>query len=150
MNFVDYHGAPAHIRAMLHDKGHKFERSYFYRMMNSYMTPLDEPDRDIEEGEDGNYAIDDWLQQHHFYLLDVPGVVEDFVEYRSKFRNGLDTYRTSDGFPALHVAVMSNFEAVVEHLLDNGASLLEKDYMGRTAKDVAIKLEHYEIEDMLD
>lgn len=150
MNFVDYHSAPAHIRAMLHDKGHKFERSYFYRMMNSYMTPLDEPDRDIEEGEDGNYAIDDWLQQHHFYLLDVPEAVEDFVEYRSKFRNGLNTYRTSDGFPALHVAVMSNFEAVVEHLLENGASLLEKDYMGRTAKDVAIKLEHYEIEEMLD
>ena len=150
MNFVDYHGAPAHIRAMLHDKGHKFERSYFYRMMHSYMTPLDEPDRDIEEGEDGNYAIDDWLQQHHFYLLDVPEAVEDFVEYRSKFRNGLNTYRTSDGFPALHVAVMSNFEAVVEHLLENGASLLERDYMGRTAKDVAVKLEHYEIEEMLD
>ena len=150
MNFVDYHGAPAHIRAMLHDKGKSFERSYLYNMMNSYMTPLDEPDRDIEEGEDGNYAIDEWLQHHHFYLLDVPEAVEDFVEYRRKFQNGLNTYRTSDGFPALHVAVMCNFGAVVEHLLENGASVTEKDYIGRTAKDVAVKFKHREIEEMLE
>jgi len=150
MNFVDYHGAPAHIRNLLDEKGPKFERSHFYRLMNSYLTPLDAPDRDMEEGDDGNYAIDEWLQQHHFYLLDVPEAVEDFVEYRSKFRNGLNTYRTSDGFPALHLAIMSNFEAVVEYLLENGASLLERDYMGRTARDVAVKLEHYELEDILD
>ena len=150
MNFVDYHGAPAHIRNLLFEKGPKAERSYFYRMITSFLTPLDAPDRDLEEGEDGNYAVDDWLQHHHFYLLDVPMAVEEFVEYRTRLRNGLNSYRTSDGFPALHVAVMSNYEAVVEHLLENGASLLERDYMGRTARDVAIKLDHYEIVEMLD
>ena len=150
MNFVDYHGAPAHIRNLLFEKGPKAERSYFYRMITSFLTPLDTPDRDLEEGEDGNYAVDDWLQHHHFYLLDVPMAVEEFVEYRTRLRNGLNSYRTSDGFTALHVAVMSNYEAVVEHLLENGASLLERDYMGRTAKDVAIKLDHYEIVEMLD
>ena len=148
--FVDYHGAPAHIRNLLFEKGPKAERSYFYRMITSFLTPLDAPDRDLEEGEDGNYAVDDWLQHHHFYLLDVPMAVEEFVEYRTRLRNGLNSYRTCDGFPALHVAVMSNYEAVVEHLLENGASLLERDYMGRTARDVAIKLDHYEIVEMLD
>ena len=105
MNFVDYHGAPAHIRNLLFEKGPRVERSYFYRMITSFLTPLDAPDRDLEEGEDGNYAVDDWLQHHHFYLLDVPMAVEEFVEYRSRLRNGLNSYRTSDGFPALHVAV---------------------------------------------
>ena len=45
------------------------------------------------------------------------------MEFRGQYRNGIDSYRSTDaGFPALHAAVMANYKAVVAYLLENGAS----------------------------
>eukprot|EP00562_Extubocellulus_spinifer_P019951 CAMPEP_0178599718 /NCGR_PEP_ID=MMETSP0697-20121206/33469_1 /TAXON_ID=265572 /ORGANISM="Extubocellulus spinifer, Strain CCMP396" /LENGTH=571 /DNA_ID=CAMNT_0020237659 /DNA_START=116 /DNA_END=1831 /DNA_ORIENTATION=+ len=147
MNFVDWHALPAFLRHKLHEKGPAFELSYIYRLMTSYLMPVDIP---VAPDQEENIDIQDWLDNHHFSTLDVPASVTKFVEFRGQYRNGLDSYRSTDGFPALHVATMANYVAVVAYLLENGASLLEKDYKGRTALDLAEKLQHYEIVDEIE
>ena len=92
--------------------------------------PLDIPQ---QKNPRGNIEFDQYLNSHHFRTMDVPYSVKEWVEIRAKYPNGIDSYRTHDGFPVLHVAAMANFLSVVQCLLDNGADLDVQDYRGRTA-----------------
>ena len=80
----------------------------------------------------------------------VPNSVIEWVESRSKYPNGINSYRTHNGFPTLHGAAMANFLSVIQYLLDNGADVDVKDYRGRTAVEIVEKLGFSDISECLE
>jgi len=147
MNFVDWDGMDTYLKHKAHREGKaRFDGSYFHRMMTSFLMPLDDKER---PGPEDNIQFDDYFNSHHFRTMEVPASVKDWVDIRAKYPEGINSYRTHDGFPALHVAAMSNFLSVVQYLLDNEADPNVRDYRGRTALDVSMKLEFNDVVECL-
>jgi len=137
MNFVDWSGLGMHLKYKEHEFGkEKYGISYMRRVLTSFLVPLD------SNQADENKAFDAYFSGLHFRSMNVPTSVKEWVERRSKWPKGIDTYRSDDGFGALHLAVSANFLSVVEYLLDHGADISMRDYRGRTAMQLAQQLGH--------
>lgn len=90
-----------------------------YQILTSFFVPLDVPEHNST-----GFLVKQWTCNHYlWHIEEVTDSVMDFVEKRKDAEGGIDDYWTYNGFPALHFAVMANFYAVIEYLLDNGANL---------------------------